>query len=181
MEADRSSRRVSIVLVLIGLLLVSAGIIISMKSMKNEEGALTAQSDKARLQSGAILRQTLTYQRCGHDVLRTVDAPAEWIGLTLDELEPMMDIAWRVTDFSKSEIKMRENLMMFCPQHWVLMPDETGQICVWVNRYGDGLERLYETNWTLSRMSADAREDVRSGLAFDLLEDAEKYLEGLTD
>ncbi|MDR1570376.1 MAG: hypothetical protein LBS72_07820 [Oscillospiraceae bacterium] len=181
METRHSSKRLSVALVLIGLLLVSVGIAVSMRSTQSENGALTAVPPAARIQAGSVLRQTLVYQRCGHQVARTVDTPQEWIGLTYEELQPKLDMAWRVTDFSPSEISMRENLMLFCPQHWVLMPDETGQICVWVNRYGEGLERVYETSWTQSHLPESARETVRIGKAFDLLEEAEAYLDGLID
>jgi len=182
MQAGRSSNtgKVIFVVLLIGLLLITGGIYASVRSRQRaEDGQSAARTNAARVAIGCRLEQTLVFQRCGHSVVRTVDAPPEWTGLTQAELEPKLDMAWRMTEFDSNKIKMRENIMLFCPSHWIIMPDGTGQVCVWTNRYGEGLERVYETDYSLMDISEDIREGIRNGRAFDTLEDVEGFLQTL--
>jgi hypothetical protein len=105
-----------------------------------------------------------------------VEAQPEWAGMTPEELAGRLDMGWRVTDFSPGRITMSKNVMLFCPQHYVLMPDETGQVCVWTNRYGEGMERVRDTSVTLADLPEAQRELVRVGVAFDSETLADQYL-----
>ena len=183
MQAGRSnnSDKYVFIILLIGLLLVAGGIYSSVHSrqISDENGRSAAKTGVLRVSAGCQLEQTLVYQRCGHSVIRTVDAPAEWVGLTQSELVPKLDMAWRMTQFEPSKIKMRENIMLFCPSHWIVMPDETGQVCVWTNRYGEGLERVLETEYALGDISEEIRESIRNGRPFNSRGEAEQFVSAL--
>ena len=179
MDARKFFHKRTLGLFACGLLLIAAGIwMVSGQRLPDGED-LPGIMQPVRIQAGCVMRQTLNYQRCGHSVVRTVDVPAEWVGMAREQLEEQLDMSWRITDFGPLRITMLRNLMLFCPQHWVLMPDEAGRVCIWVNRYGEGMERVYETDWLLANMPEAEREQVRIGKAFDLLEEAESFLEGL--
>jgi hypothetical protein len=181
MEAERgrdNSGRTLLIVLLVGLLLIAAGIYASFRTKQpnNIDIQETAKTNVARVAIDAQLEQTLNYQRCGHSVVRTVSAPPEWAGLSAEELNNTIDMAWRVTEFSPDRILMSENIMSFCPAHYVLMPDETGMVCIWSNRYGDGMERVYDTGIALTDTREDVRELIRVGRAFDTLEEAQSYI-----
>jgi len=59
------------------------------------------------------------------------------------------------------------------------MPDATGQVCVWVNQYGDGMETVTETDYQLTDLDESEREAVRVGKAFDTREEAEGFLKSV--
>lgn len=179
MNARKSSWRNTLGLLCIGILMVAAGLWLASDQRLPDGEDLPGMIQTDRVQDGCVQRQTINYQRCGHAVTRTVDIPAEWLGMDREQVEARLDMAWRVTDFAPLRIVMQRNVMLFCPQHWVLMPDETGRVCIWVNRYGEGMERVYETEWLLSAMPEADQEQIRIGMAFELLEEAESYLEGL--
>jgi hypothetical protein len=181
MEAERKrdhSGKILLIVLLTGLLLVAAGIYFSYRSKQpqNNTSQETVKTAVSRVAVGAQLEQTLNYQRCGHSVVRTVTSPPEWAGLSADELNDKIDMAWRVTEFSPERILMSENIMSFCPAHYVLMPDETGMVCVWSNRLGDGMERVYDTGINLTDTREDVRELIRVGRAFDTLDEAQAYI-----
>ncbi|MDR2657193.1 MAG: hypothetical protein LBB86_05130 [Oscillospiraceae bacterium] len=169
----------ALAIILVGLSVITLAITLSRGAqlgVEGEDGLTAGRSDAARVAAGAVQLQTIHYQRCGHSVLRTVDSQPEWAGLTPDELTARLDMGWRVTDFAPDRITMSKNVMLFCPQHYVLMPDETGQICVWTNRYGDGMERVRDTSVTLADLPETQRELVRVGVAFDSESEADAYL-----
>ncbi|HML45302.1 MAG TPA: hypothetical protein PKE04_00970 [Clostridia bacterium] len=179
MDARKFFHKRTIGLFVFGLLMVAVGVwMVSVQRLPGGED-LPGATQPARIQTECVMRQTLNYQRCGHSVVRTLDVPAEWVGMDRAQMEEQLDMSWRITDFGPLRITMQRNLMLFCPQHWVLMPDETGRVCIWVNRYGEGMERVYETEWLLANMPETEGEQVRIGKAFDLLEEAEGFLEGL--
>ncbi|GHU67294.1 hypothetical protein FACS1894184_06880 [Clostridia bacterium] len=142
----------------------------------DEDGLTTGSADSSRVAAGAVQLQTIHYQRCGHSVTRTIDAPPEWAGMRSDELSAKLDMSWRVSDFASDRITMSKNVILFCPQHYVLMPDETGQVCVWTNRYGEGMEKVRDTTTSLADLPEVQRELVRSGMAFDSDGQADEYL-----
>lgn len=178
MDAHKHFHKRTLGLFLFGLLMIAAGLwMVSDQRLPDGED-LPGAVQPARIQTGCVQRQTLYYQRCSHSVLRSVDVPAEWVGMDRGQLEERLDMSWRISDFGPLRITMQRNLMLFCPQHWVLMPDEAGRVCMWVNRYGEGMECVYETDWLLADLPEEEREQIRIGKAFDLLEEAESFLEG---
>ncbi|MBQ8536401.1 MAG: twin-arginine translocation signal domain-containing protein [Clostridia bacterium] len=74
---------------------------------------------------GCQLVQTLRYTPCDHEVTRRLEAPTELIGKGRGDVEAAYD-QWRVTSFAAQEITMEQQLDIYCAQHMVLMPDETG-------------------------------------------------------
>jgi len=169
-------------ILLAGLVMIAAGVMIAhfgrTQAQAQEPGVETGYQ-AGRVAVGAVFRQTINYQRCGHSVTRTVDAPAAYTGLNNEGLADKLGMSWRVTDFSPSVIAMTKNVMLFCPQHVVLMPDATGQVCVWVNQYGDGMETVTETDYQLTDLDESEREAVRVGKAFDTREEAEGFLKSV--
>ncbi|MDR1598679.1 MAG: hypothetical protein LBS11_02220 [Oscillospiraceae bacterium] len=166
----------ALAVVLVGLSVVTLGFALLRGAEVGEDGLETGRADASRVAAGATQLQTIHYQRCGHSVTRSVEAQPEWAGMTPEELAGRLDMGWRVTDFSPGRITMSKNVMLFCPQHYVLMPDETGQVCVWTNRYGEGMERVRDTSVTLADLPEAQRELVRVGVAFDSETLADQYL-----
>lgn len=134
--------------------------------------------DATRVAEGCELLQTLTYTRCEHVVTRRVTAPAELYGKTLDEVAALYP-EWRITEFGTSLIKMEQQPDMFCPDHMVLMPNGAGVLCVFQNKYGDGLALVNELDLELSALPSAIQEDLRHGMGFSTLAELEQWLESV--
>lgn len=136
--------------------------------------------DATRVAEGCELLQTLTYTRCEHVVTRRVTAPAELYGKTLDEVAALYP-EWRITEFGASLIKMEQQPDMFCPDHMVLMPNGAGVLCVFQNKYGDGLALVNELDLELSALPSAIQEDLRHGMGmgFSTLAELEQWLESV--
>ena len=104
--------------------------------------------------------------------------PAELAGMTKDELAAKYD-QWVITSFSPAQVSMERALALYCPEHVVLMPDESGQLCIFRNRYGDALALVRELGVPLSDLPDDVQEEVRPGLGFDDEVTLEKWLESV--
>lgn len=135
-------------------------------------------ADAVRVEEGCELLQTLTYTRCEHVVTRRVTAPAELYGKTLQEVEPLYD-EWQITEFAPKLIKMGQRPDLYCPDHMVLMPDATGVLCVFQNKYGDALALVSELELELSALPAAVQEEVRPGIGFATLSELEQWLESV--
>ena len=122
--------------------------------------------------------QTLTYTPCGHEITRRQSLPEELVGKGRTELETTYD-QWQITSFAPAEVRMAQALDMHCPEHLVLMPDDSGTLCVFRNKYGDALALVNELNIAVSSLPAAAQEDVEMGLGFDTPEEREMWLESV--
>lgn len=143
-----------------------------------EDGALTASDASARLSAECELLQRVTFSPCGHEMTRRQRLPAELADMTKDELAAKYD-QWVITSFSPAQVSMERALALYCPEHVVLMPDESGQLCIFRNRYGDALALVRELGVPLSDLPDDVQEDVRAGMGFDDEVTLEKWLESV--
>ena len=142
-----------------------------------DPGAELASLDAAQgLNADCAVVQQMTYSPCGHSVTRRQALPAELAGKQRSDLERAYD-AWQVTAFSPTEVAMVRTLDMYCPQHVVLMPDESGMLCIWQNRYGDALALVKELGAAVGEMPDSVQDEVRQGKGFDTQEALEKWLE----
>ena len=116
--------------------------------------------------------------RCEHVVTRRVTAPAELYGKTLDEVAALYP-EWRITEFGAKLIKMEQQPDMFCPDHMVLMPNGAGVLCVFQNKYGDGLALVNELTLELDDLPSAVQEDLRRGMGFSTLAELEQWLESV--
>jgi len=148
-------------------------------SDSSEPGAELASLDAAQaLQADCAVIQQMTYTPCGHSVTRRQTLPAELAGKQRSDLERAYD-AWQVTAFSPAEVTMARSLDMHCPQHVVLMPNESGLLCIWQNRYGDALALVKELGAAVGEMPDDVQDELRRGKGFDTQEALEKWLESV--
>jgi len=66
---------------------------------------------------------------------------------------------------------------IFCPDHLVLMPDATGRLCVFQNKYGDALALVSELETDVSTLPAALQEELAEGIGFPNAEELDKWLE----
>jgi len=144
------------------------------EKIPSAEEANAAREDL--VEEGAILFQTLTYTRCEHQVARRVTAPTELYGKNLAGVEALYP-EWQITEFSPSQIRMAQQPDIFCPDHLVLMPDATGRLCVFQNKYGDALALVSELETDVSTLPAALQEELAEGIGFPNAEELDKWLE----
>ena len=143
---------------------------------QNAEQANAAREDVVA--KDAILYQTLTYTRCEHEVARRVTAPMEIYGMDLAQVQAVYP-EWQITEFSPAEIHMEQKPDIFCPDHLVLMPDETGMLCVFQNKYGDALALVNELDLHSDTLPAAVKEELTEGIGFSTAEELEQWLESM--
>lgn len=161
------------------LMLIAAVLLLAPADKPVEDNsALQAASDAARVGEGCTLHQTFTYTRCEHTVTRRLTAPAELAGKTLEDVKPLYE-GWTITEFSPTEIKMEQRPDIHCPDHMVLMPNGAGVLCVFQNKYGDALALVSELETRLDTLPAAVREELKSGVGFATLTELEEWLESV--
>lgn len=137
------------------------------------------RSDSAQLlDADCQIIQHLSYATCGHSLTRRQALPPELAGKTRADLEAAYD-PWQVTSFSSAEVVMEQALDMFCPEHVVLMPDDSGVLCIFQNRYGDALALVRELNLPLSELPDAYQEELRPGKGFPTQEELTRWLESI--
>lgn len=130
------------------------------------------------LSEDCALVQHLTYTPCGHDLTRRQTLPAELVGKSRADLEAAYD-AWQVTSFSAQEVTMEQSFSMYCPQHMVLMPDDSGMLCVFQNKYGDALALVESLDLPISDLPDAYQEELRPGKGFATQEELAQWLESV--
>lgn len=142
------------------------------------ESAQVGSDSAAVLDETCQVVQHLSYTPCGHDLTRRQTLPPELVGKGRAEAEAAYE-PFRIVSFSATELEMEQTLDMFCPDHVVLMPDESGMLCVFQNRYGDALAMIHELDTPLSALPESYQEEIRPGKGFPTLADLESWLESV--
>lgn len=133
---------------------------------------------QALTETGCQILQELSYTPCEHHLTRRVELPQELVGKTRAEIEGAYD-QWRVTEFLPKEVTMEQNMDIYCAQHMVLMPDESGILAVFENKYGDALAFIQSTEISLETLPDAIQEEVRPGKGFDDMTALEQWLESV--
>lgn len=142
------------------------------------DAAHVGADSAATLDAACQLVQHMTYAPCGHELTRRQALPPDLVGKTRADLEAAYDL-WQITSFSATEATMEQALDMYCPEHMILMPDESGNLCVFQNRYGDALALVRELNVPLSELPDAYQEELRPGKGFDSQEELNLWLESI--
>lgn len=141
-------------------------------------GVSAVSRSRETVEEGCALIQTLRFERCGHEVVRRVQADKEYKGCTLSQMQEAY-AEWDITSFSPSEIEMSRSLPLYCPEHLVVMPDGAGVLGVYENKYGDGYALKTQLDIPLSDLPETLRESVHLGLGFGDAGEIESWLETL--
>lgn len=132
----------------------------------------------ALLDESCQVIQHLTYTPCGHELTRRQSLPAELVGKGRADLEAAYDL-WQVTSYASTEVKMEQAVDLYCPEHLVLMPDDSGMLCVFRNKYGDALALVTELNIPLTELPDAVQEELRPGKGFATQEEVDLWLEAM--
>lgn len=159
-------------------LLITVGLLPhdSAPDVTNPDTAQVGANSVVTLAAECQLIQHLSYTPCGHSLTRRQALPPELVGQGREALAAAYDL-WQVTSFSPTEVTMAQALDMYCPEHVVLMPDDSGMLCVFQNRYGDALGLVRELNIPLSELPDEVQENLRAGMGFDTEEELTLWLE----
>lgn len=130
------------------------------------------------LNPGCQLIQHLIYAPCGHELTRRVTLPDELAGKRRGEVEEAYDL-WQITSFAADEVAMEQRSPLYCPEHLVLMADESGTVCVWQNRYGDALALLRELDLPLAALGEETQSSIRAGIGFDTEAELNAFIESI--
>ena len=145
---------------------------------EDEQLTQVGSSTVQTLNADCALLQHLTYTPCGHSLTRRQTLPPDLAGKTRADLEAAYD-AWQVTGFAPGEVTMEQSLTMYCPEHVILMPDDSGMLCIFQNKYGDALSLVRELTLEMKNLPAAAQEEAERGIGFSTAEELEQWLESV--
>ncbi len=143
-----------------------------------DNAANEAGTQPSRVEAGCELVQQLTYSRCDHKVERRTPIPQELVGMSLKEVEAAYE-GWQVMEFLPKRITMARQYSLYCAQHVVLMPDESGVLGIFENKYGDAMAFVRSLETSLDSLPESIQEEVRLGKGFDTMQDLEQWLENV--
>jgi hypothetical protein len=143
-----------------------------------ENAADAGGAQPSRVEAGCELVQELTYSRCDHKIDRRTPIPQELVGKTLKDVEAAYE-GWQVTEFLPKRITMARLYPLYCAQHVVLMPDESGVLAVFENKYGDAMALVRSLETSLDSLPGSIQEEIRLGKGFDTMADLEQWLENV--
>ena len=166
----------SALLMALALLMILAMIPLATEESPQQDAAQTNLDSAQALQADCAVIQQMTYTPCGHQVTRRTALPTELAGKGRADLTAAYD-AWQITSFSPTEVSMTKTFEIYCPQHIVLLPDGSGMLCAWQNKYSDGLALVKELGVAVSELPDAAQSQARRGKGFDSLEALEQWLE----
>lgn len=145
-------------------------------SAPEPDAAQVGGESSVTLSADCAMVQHITYTPCGHDLTRRQALPPELAGKTRADLEAAYD-AWQVTSFSSTEVAMEQSLDMYCPEHMILMPDDSGMLCIFQNKYGDALALVEALDLPLTELPDSYQEEIRLGKGFSTQDDLAQWLE----
>ena len=141
-------------------------------------GVRAVSKARETVEENCQLIQTLRYARCGHEVVRRLQADKEYKGCTLAQMQQAF-AEWDITSFSPAEIEMSRTLQLFCPDHRVVLPDGAGVLGIYENKYGDGYALRTQLDIPLSALPETVRETAHLGVGFATETEIESWLETL--
>ena len=148
----------------------------SASAPEDEQLTQVGSSTVQTLNADCALIQHLTYAPCGHSLTRRQTLPPDLTGKTRADLEAAYD-AWQVTSFAPGEVTMEQSLTMYCPEHIILMPDDSGMLCIFQNKYGDALALIEALDIPLSDLPDSYQEEIRPGKPFPTQTELSQWLE----
>lgn len=143
---------------------------------EDEQLTQVGSSTVETLNADCVLIQHLAYTPCGHSLTRRQTLPPDLAGKTRADLEAAYD-AWQVTSFAPGEVAMEQSLTMYCPEHMILMPDDSGMLCIFQNKYGDALALVEALEIPISDLPDSYQEEIRPGKAFPTQTELSQWLE----
>ena len=176
MESNQHEKTRRMALTAVAALLLTALIVAVLVSTGG--GVRAASRSRETVEENCQLIQTLRYARCGHEVVRRVQADKEYKGCTLAQMQEAF-AEWEISSFSPAEIKMSRTLPLYCPDHLVVMPDGAGVLGVYENKYGDGYALRSQLDIPLTDLPETVRETVHLGVGFATTQEIESWLETL--
>lgn len=164
-------------LTLLGMaILLIVGLTPRSASAPEPDAAQVGGDSTLTLSAECVMMQHLSYAPCGHSLTRRQALPQELAGKTRADLEAAYD-AWQVTSYAATEVVMEQSLDMYCPEHMILMPDESGLLCIFQNKYGDALALVEAMEVLISDLPDSYQEELRPGKGFDTQEELVQWLE----
>ena len=158
---EKRAQRLSVALAIGGALLLAAGTGMLVASVP-------AAGQETLVAPGCMQAQTILYERCGHTVLRRMDAPAGWVGMTRKRVEETLEAqggGWRMTGFAPEKVETAQTRDLFCPAHWVLMMDERGETGIYRDLDGEKMTKV--KSYAIGAVDEETRGALRRGLAYD--------------
>lgn len=137
--------------------------------------ALQVIESGAKIAAGCEITQTMGFSRCGHSVTRRIQAPENMVGADFAITQDYYDL-WQVESFSAERITMRREISLFCPMHQVLTVNESGEVVLSQNQYGDGMAVLRTYPAHLSEFDEEIQNALILGLGFESEDAAVEWL-----
>ena len=135
---------------------------------------LMQASEQEKLSAQAQVFQTMHFQRCGHQVERRVKIPDSLHEADFEKVAAYYD-QWLIQSMNKDSLVMERYIDLYCPSHVVVNMDQSGQVVLAENRYGDGMAIIEILD--AMPVEEEKRRLLLAGIGFDNQEEAAAWLE----
>lgn len=164
-------------LIVLGMLM-AGGITTAEAPIEEDEPETTALpvSEGEKMHADAQVYQTMYFLRCGHSVSRRTGLSDAVKTEDFASVRAYYDL-WTVLEMTADHVEMERQLDLYCPMHQVVSLNETGQVVLSENRYGDGMAVKKVYAGSIDAISEETREKLLAGQGFDSEQDANAWLE----
>lgn len=116
------------------------------------------------------------YTKCGHEKVRIEPPEAGFVGMTISEFARYYPDC--TLEIVGGQIKMVRTIDQYCPDHYFIKSDDSGNIYVYRNMGGlDKLTMVMKLNFTTDSVPQDYRPLLHEGMVFGSIEEIEGLIE----
>jgi hypothetical protein len=116
------------------------------------------------------------YSRCGHEKVREEPPEARFTGMTVSDFSKYYPDC--TLELEGGQIRMVRTIDQYCPDHYYIKSDDSGNIYVYRNMEGlDKLTMVMKLNFTTASVPQDYRPLLKEGMAFGSIEEIEGLIE----
>lgn len=109
--------------------------------IQDVEQIAKTNSSEERISPNSLFILKKYYKKCKHTINEYAELPAEFVNMTLEELEKEYK-DWEIIGFSNSEITLYKEFDGECNEHFILK-DEKGKIAIY-RQNNNGTEELFK-------------------------------------
>jgi hypothetical protein len=133
-------------------------------------------SGSSKLTAGTRIFWVTRYTTCGHEKVREEPPEQSFVGKTVSEFASYYpDCKLEIED---GLIRMVRTVDQYCPDHYYIKSDASGNIYVYRNMEGlDKLTMVMKLNFTTEAVPQDYRPLLEEGMAFGSVEEIEGLIE----
>ena len=141
---------------------------------KEVEGS---RPESSVISPGARISMEKRYLNCGHAITNQIDAPANIVNLTEQQLK-LAYAGWGIKKFTPLEIVISQDINSKCPYHYILK-EKDGYVAVYYQTSINGISLKEVTPILVSNLRSEDQEKLKTGIKIESQQNLAQRLEDL--